>query len=75
MLEGGRVTYMGRMALVSTHGCMQAREIGEAGARELARVLERNICITHIDVSVCSSSEGGWDGSRMALVHSYLHTV
>ena len=41
-----------RMAAVSTHDCMQANEIREGGARELARALE-NTCITHLDMSVC----------------------
>ena len=46
--------------LTSTHHCMQYNEIGEGGARELARVLELNTCFTHLNVRVCRrGKEGG----------------
>ena len=37
---------------------MQGNGIGEGGARELARVLEHNPCITHLDIEVCWWEEG-----------------
>ena len=45
------------LALESTHDCMQYNAIGEGGARELARVLELNTCITHLNVRVCLRRE------------------
>ena len=44
--------------LVSTDDCMQYNAIGEGGARELARVLELNSCITHLNVRVGWWMEG-----------------
>ena len=40
------------MALVRAHDCMQYNAIGEGGARELARALKINGCITHLNVGV-----------------------
>ena len=47
-----------RMAFVRTHDCMQGNGIGDGGARELARVLEVNTCITHLNIGVC-----WWEGT------------
>ena len=47
----------GRTALVRAHDCVQGNAIGDGGTRELARVLELNKCITHLDVAVCRRKE------------------
>ena len=61
-----------RTVLVRTHDCMQGNAIGEGGARNFARVLELNTCITHLNISVCWRSSGGWMyGSRMALMSTH----
>ena len=57
-----------RMALVSTHENMQYSEIGEGGARELARALRHNICIAHLDVGVCWWKEGSTDLVRALMI-------
>ena len=60
------------IALESTDECMQYNKIGAGGARELARVLQRNTCIAHLNVRVCWRKEGGWmHGSRIALVSTH----
>ena len=41
-----------RMAIESTHGCMQNNSIGDEGACDLARALEHNACIKRLDVRV-----------------------
>ena len=57
-MEGGM--HCGRMALVSTHDCMQLNQIGDDGVRELARALEHNTSIKHLNVRVCRGDEG-WE--------------
>ena len=58
------------MARASTHDYFQFNEIGEGGARELARALEQNSCITHLNVSVCWRKEG--DECMAAGWHLYV---
>ena len=71
--EGAQCTINGAiMALVSTHDRIQTNGIEEGAARELARVLQHNTCITHLNVRVCWRKEGGWmHGSRIALVSTH----
>ena len=59
----GRTMRSGMMTLVSTDDCMQYNKIGEEGARELARALEHNVCITHLEVTVCAFFEGTFECS------------
>ena len=49
----------GAMALGPTHDCMQFNVIGKAGARELARALEHNAYITHLNMTVRGGEGGG----------------
>ena len=42
-----------RMLLSCTHDYMQDNAFGDEGVQELARALEHNTCITHLDVGVC----------------------
>ena len=60
MWEYGAGRNSRRMALVSTHDCMQGNAIGEGGARDLARVLELNTSITDLQIDVCFKAHWYW---------------
>ena len=58
--EGGRMNILKiKIVLVNAHDYMQDNAIGNAGAQELARGLESNTSITHLNIGVCSGSSGG----------------
>ena len=59
--------------VLSRTNCMQGNGIGEGGARDLARALELNTCLLHLDVRVCRRKEGGLSASEQDLALMSTH--